>query len=76
MAANATPTLEGVRGKWTADLQVEGLLVLADAARSSRPGDYLAAVLDNIRDCYHAREATYLCMFIMHHASERGLLGH
>ena len=76
MAANAIPTLEGVRHKWTCDLQVEGLQVLADAARSGRPSDYLAANLDDIRDAYHPREATYLCNFILYHAGRRGLLGH
>jgi hypothetical protein len=70
-----TPTLSQVRAKWETDLQVEGLSILAGAAASSRPADYIAAILDTIRDSYAPREATYLVDFITGHAGERGLLG-
>ena len=74
---NATPTLEGVRHKWHGDLQLQGLLVLSEAARSSRPALYISENLADIRDAYqnHPREATYLCNFILYHAGQRGLLG-
>lgn len=69
-----TPTREQVRAKYETDLQVVGLQTLAEAARSTRPGDYIAAILDVIRDSYGAREVTYLIRFIMERAESRGLL--
>jgi hypothetical protein len=69
-----TPTLDQVRDKWVNDLQLVGLHTLAEAARSTRPADYIAAILDTVRDSYHPREVTYLSQFIMHHAEQRGLL--
>ena len=69
-----TPTVDQHLGRYRADLQVMGLQTLAEAERSGRPADFLAAVLDTIRDCYHPREVTYLCKFIMHNAEVRGLL--
>jgi hypothetical protein len=69
-----TPTLDQVRAKYENDLQLVGLQTLAEAERSTRPGDYIAAMLDVIRDSYGPREATYLCRFIMEQAESRGLL--
>lgn len=71
----SSPTLSQIRHRWHCDLQVNGLQALTEAARSSRPSMYIAHILDVIRDSYQPREATYLCMFILHHAEARGLLG-
>jgi hypothetical protein len=69
-----TPTVDQMRRGYHSDLQLVGLHVLSEAERSSRPADYIAAMLETIRDCYHPREVTYLTEFIMHHAEARGLL--
>lgn len=70
-----TPTLSQVRNQYENDLQLVGLQILADAARSSRPADYIGAMLDTVRTSYGAREVTYLVQFITGLAEERGLLG-
>jgi hypothetical protein len=69
------PTLAQVQAKWTNDLQLVGLQILADAARGIRHADYIACMLDTIRDSYAPREATYIVEFVLHHAALRGLLG-
>ena len=52
------------------------LHILAQAAKTSRPALYISTMMDVIREDGHPRDVTYLTSFIMHHASERGLLGH
>jgi hypothetical protein len=69
-----TPTVDQMRLGYIAPLQVMGLQTLEEASRSSRPADFIAAVLDAIRDSYHPREVTYLTKFILHQAEARGLL--
>ncbi|HWZ81854.1 MAG TPA: hypothetical protein VNW47_04490 [Terriglobales bacterium] len=70
-----TPTLAQVRHKWHGDLQLQGLLILSEAAKASRPALYIAMMLDCIREDGDPRSVTYLTEFIMHNAAERGLLG-
>jgi hypothetical protein len=69
-----TPTVSQLRMKYESDLQLVGLLTLTEAERTSRPADYIATILDVIRDSYPPREATYLTQFICSHAEDRGLL--
>jgi hypothetical protein len=69
-----TPTLSEVRKQWTADLQVNGLLLLDSAARSGNAEFHIRTVLQNHSEDMGREEFTYFYRFVMFHAEKRGLI--